>query len=79
MPARPRETTASPKRMITAFWSPLGFALVEMHPKGERFVALYTHSKKYVVRWYDCKIFMSVKKFSFLVGSFFERAQKWTW
>jgi hypothetical protein len=32
--ARPRRTIASPKRMLTVFWSPLGFSLVEIMPKG---------------------------------------------
>jgi hypothetical protein len=40
---------------------------------------MYTDSKKYVVRWDDCKISMSLKKFPFLVGSLFKRARKWTW
>jgi hypothetical protein len=31
---RPRRTIASPKRMLTVFWSPLGFSLVEILPKG---------------------------------------------
>jgi histone-lysine N-methyltransferase SETMAR len=40
-PTRPRRTIASPKRMLTVFWSPLGFSLVEILPKGERFNAEY--------------------------------------
>jgi histone-lysine N-methyltransferase SETMAR len=40
-PTRPRRTIASAKRMLTVFWSPLGFPLVEILPKGEPFNAGY--------------------------------------
>jgi histone-lysine N-methyltransferase SETMAR len=40
-PIRPRQTIASPKRMLTVFWSPLGFSLVQILPKGEHFNARY--------------------------------------
>jgi histone-lysine N-methyltransferase SETMAR len=41
IPTRPRQTIGSPKRMLTVFWSPLGFALVRMLPKGAHFDAHY--------------------------------------
>jgi hypothetical protein len=41
MPTRPRQIIASPERMLPVFWSPLGFALVEMLPRGACFDPLY--------------------------------------
>jgi histone-lysine N-methyltransferase SETMAR len=41
IPARPRQTISSPKRMLTVFWSPLGFPLVRMLPKGAHFDTHY--------------------------------------
>jgi hypothetical protein len=34
LPTRRKRTVPSPKRMLTIFWSPLGFSLVEILPKG---------------------------------------------
>lgn len=36
-----RRIIASPKRMLTVFWSPIGFRIVEMLPHGEKFNADY--------------------------------------
>jgi histone-lysine N-methyltransferase SETMAR len=41
---RPRRMIASPKRMLAVFWSPLGFSLVEIIPKGIRFDSQYFYS-----------------------------------
>jgi hypothetical protein len=41
VPTRPKRTIVSPKRMLTVFWSPLGFAVVELLPKGAHFDAGY--------------------------------------
>jgi hypothetical protein len=40
-PIPPRQTTSSRKRILTIFWSPLGFAMVEILPKGIPFNATY--------------------------------------
>jgi histone-lysine N-methyltransferase SETMAR len=40
-PTRPRHTINTPKRMLTIFWSPLGFPLVQLLPKGQHFNARY--------------------------------------
>jgi hypothetical protein len=34
---RPRRMPATHKQMMTIFWSPLGFSLVEILPKGIHF------------------------------------------
>jgi hypothetical protein len=39
IPTRSRQTICSPKRMLTAFWSPLDFPLVRMLLKGAHFDA----------------------------------------
>ena len=41
VPTRPRQTISSPKRMLIVFWSPLGFRLVRMLPKGVHLDAHY--------------------------------------
>lgn len=38
---RPRTIISTPKRMLTIFWSPLGFRIVEMLPQGMKFSAEY--------------------------------------
>ena len=38
---RSKRTISSPKRMITVFWSPLGFQIIEMLPKGSKFNSRY--------------------------------------
>jgi hypothetical protein len=38
---RPRQIISSSKRMLTVFWSPLGFPLVQILPKGHHFHAEY--------------------------------------
>ena len=38
---RSKRIISSPKRMITVFWSPLGFKIIEMLPKGCRFNSQY--------------------------------------
>jgi histone-lysine N-methyltransferase SETMAR len=40
-PTRVRQTVSSLKRMLTIFWSPLGFPLVQLLPKGHHFDADY--------------------------------------
>jgi histone-lysine N-methyltransferase SETMAR len=40
-PTRPRQTINTPKRMLTIFWSPVGFPLVQLLPKGQHFNAGY--------------------------------------
>jgi hypothetical protein len=40
-PIRPRQTINTAKRMLTIFWSPLGFPLVQLLPKGQYFNARY--------------------------------------
>jgi hypothetical protein len=39
--AIPRRAITSPKRMLAVFWSPLGFSLVEILPKGIHFDSQY--------------------------------------
>jgi histone-lysine N-methyltransferase SETMAR len=41
LPTRVRRTVASAKRMLTVFWSPLGFPVIKALPKGMRFNAEY--------------------------------------
>jgi histone-lysine N-methyltransferase SETMAR len=41
IPTRPKKTIASPKRMLTVFWSPLGFPVIQCLPKGFRFTGEY--------------------------------------
>jgi hypothetical protein len=50
-PTRTWQTAASPKRMLTVFWSPLGFCLVEILPKGARFDAQYFCSEISLRLW----------------------------
>ena len=38
---RPRRIISTPKRMLTVFWSPLGFRIVEMLPSGNKFNSSY--------------------------------------
>ena len=38
---RSKRIISSPKRMLTVFWSPLGFRIIEMLPKGTRFNSKY--------------------------------------
>lgn len=38
---RPKTIISTPKRMLTIFWSPLGFRIVEMLPQGMKFSAEY--------------------------------------
>lgn len=38
---KPKTIISTPKRMLTVFWSPLGFRIVEMLPKGQRFNSEY--------------------------------------
>jgi hypothetical protein len=45
VPTRPKRTIASPKRTLTVFGSPLGFAVVELLPKGAHFDAGYFSMK----------------------------------
>jgi hypothetical protein len=40
-PTRLRQTINTPKRMLTIFWSPLGFPFVQLLPKGQHFNAGY--------------------------------------
>jgi hypothetical protein len=40
-PTRSRQTISSPTRMLTVFWSPLGFPFAQILPKGYRFNAEY--------------------------------------
>jgi hypothetical protein len=42
VPTRPGQTIASPKQMLTVFWSPLGLSLAEILPKGIRFGFYYS-------------------------------------
>jgi hypothetical protein len=40
-PMQSNQTIARPKRMLTVFWSPLGFLVVKIMPKGQHFDAHY--------------------------------------
>jgi hypothetical protein len=41
IPTRPKKTISSPKRMLTVFWSPLGFPVIQSLPKRVRFTGEY--------------------------------------
>jgi hypothetical protein len=43
-PTRPRQIISNSKRMLTIFWPPLGFPLVQILPKGQRFNAEYLYN-----------------------------------
>jgi hypothetical protein len=40
-PTIPKKMIRSPKRMVTIFWSPLGFRVIRVLPKGVHFDAKY--------------------------------------
>jgi hypothetical protein len=40
-----RQTVSSPRRMLTIFWSPLGFAMAMILSKGAHFDATYFFSE----------------------------------
>jgi hypothetical protein len=40
-PTRPKQTISSPEQMLIIFWSPLGFAVIKILPKGARVDAPY--------------------------------------
>jgi histone-lysine N-methyltransferase SETMAR len=40
-PTRARHIISTPKVLITVFWSPLGFPVIDALPTGEKFIALY--------------------------------------